>query len=121
MQVIHRISSRSRKDGIRFDPWPFVHLVLTQFPEEHDVARAFARCTRAWPHNDHYTSFAGAANIEPARMITGTIHLRHPMLGSLKVNLVHDAQAPSGIRICSMEHQERLLGESSGVVCRMHP
>ena len=96
--------------GEAFDPTLFVQLAQQQWSDRPALAAAFARCTATWSRNELYTYFQAPMH-RPARWkFAGSLFLDHPTLGTLLVDVLHDADAPGGLSIGGMEFFDRVLG-----------
>lgn len=99
--------------GEAFDPSLFVHLARQQWSDRPALAAAFARCTATWQRNDLYTYFLAPLHRPVRWNFAGSLFLDHPTLGTLVVDVLHDANAPGGLSIGGMEYLDRVMGRST--------
>jgi len=93
-----------------FDPSTLVAQALLQWSELPHLAHAFAQCTQEWPESDLYTHFIAPAEMEARWQFAATLPLAHPQLGTLMVEIIHDASAPAGYAIGGIEYLDRVMG-----------
>lgn len=102
--------------GAPFDPSPFVQLAQQQWSDRPALAAAFARCTAQWARNALYTYFVAPMHRTARWKFAGSLFLDHPTLGTLLVDVLHDANAPGGLSIGGMEFFDRVMGRPTNAV-----
>lgn len=95
--------------GEAFDPTLFVQLARQQWSNRPQLAAAFARCTAEWSRNELYTYFQAPKHRPERWKFAGSLFLDHPTLGTLVVDVLHDADGPGGYAIGGMEYLDRVL------------
>lgn len=101
---------RLHHPGLPFDPASLVQAARAQWAQWPHLALAFARCARAWPESERYTHFLPPTERKSRWKFAANIPLAHPTLGTLLVDIIHDATAPGGHAIGGIEYLDRVLG-----------
>jgi hypothetical protein len=100
---------RINSPGIPFDPSELVALAREQWPDQPEVAEAFAYCQRQWPESELYTHFLSTKDRATRWNYCGGGWLTHPTLGTLIVDFIHDPTVPGGRAIGGMEYLTRVM------------
>ncbi|MBK8498875.1 MAG: hypothetical protein IPL52_08670 [Flavobacteriales bacterium] len=101
---------RLHHPGLSFDPASLVQAARAQWAHWPQLALAFMRCTRSWPESELYTHFLSPTERKNRWKFAANIPLAHPTLGTLLVDIIHDAAVPGGYSIGGIEHLDRVLG-----------
>lgn len=104
-----------RNPGTPFDPAPLVRAARAQWSDRPLLAKALARCVRAWSRDALYTYFLPPQEQDGRWRFAGNLFLQVPGLGGLVVDTVHDATVPGGRSIGGIEHLDQVMGHPTDV------